>query len=305
MESPMQGSKSRSVDIADCDEQTFIRFSQYAYTGDYVAATSEILLSSFDIDTANIGDTDGNGKGTADTKIGDSLARVSFAPAPEEVIPAPDEVARAPEAVIPIPDIQENWGMGHALASESLWNSSYTSRTPTKKSSKKTKVSVMTEPVEACTQKCVRHCVKLYPAAKIRQTFVDRHYSITSPIFKAQGNSEACENFTEVFLCHARLFVFADKYLITALTGLCLHKLHQTLIEFHFYDERAGDVVELLRYAYSGEGWGDLQALVVHYAACVIRKLQKNEDFIALLGERSSLSAHLIDRLLSDGCPSF
>ncbi len=274
----MQENKMRSVDIADCDEQTFIRFSQYAYTGDYVAATSEILLSSSDIDTANMGNTGVNGKETADTTSGGV-----FTPTDLFALVAP-----APQEVEPTPEVQDDqWGSF------------------TKKTMKKKKKSVMPDLPEPCTNGCEAHCVKPSTAARIWQTFLDRHYSITSPIFKARGNSEACENFIEVFLCHARLFVFADKYLITALTGLCLHKLHQTLIAFHLYDERAGDVVELLRYAYSGEGWGNLQALVVHYAACVIRKLQKNEDFVALLGERSSLSADLIDRLLSDGCLNF
>ena len=35
--------------LQDVDENTFVRFSQYAYTEEYIAATSDILTDSFTI----------------------------------------------------------------------------------------------------------------------------------------------------------------------------------------------------------------------------------------------------------------
>lgn len=50
---PMLEAKEKCALLEDIDDDTFVRFSQYAYTGDYIAADPEILLHSSAIATTH------------------------------------------------------------------------------------------------------------------------------------------------------------------------------------------------------------------------------------------------------------
>jgi hypothetical protein len=79
--------------------------------------------------------------------------------------------------------------------------------------------------------------------------------------------------------------------------------LQRTLAEFTLYDERIGDIINLLRYSYSNttdrsESIDDLRLLVVHYSACVVEDLSRSNEFQLLLeevGERGHMG-HLQER---------
>jgi hypothetical protein len=133
----------------------------------------------------------------------------------------------------------------------------------------------------------------------LRQSFHERQY-ITSSEPKStmlelclpKENSKPEQDFTPVFLAHARLYTFACMRLIDPLKRLALHKLHQTLLKFKLYDRRVGDVVELARYAYDhGQDRKpdgtieDLRKLVVEYIACDVSIIGKHEAFAPLLQE--------------------
>ncbi|KAI9888788.1 MAG: hypothetical protein M1814_006293 [Vezdaea aestivalis] len=133
--------------------------------------------------------------------------------------------------------------------------------------------------------------------------FKDRNSTAFTSTFQPHPNSKAREKYTEVFLCHARLYDFADNYDIQPLRQLSLHKLHRTLVEFTLYSERTGDVVELVRYSYSNTAetvsqCDDLRTLVIRYVACVVEDLAKDSEFRSLLREASSISEDLIMHLL-------
>jgi hypothetical protein len=110
--------------------------------------------------------------------------------------------------------------------------------------------------------------------------------------FEPTVNSTSDQDFTPIFLAHARLYTFADMRLIYPLKSLALHKLQQTLIVFRLCKWRVGDVVKLARYAYdqgpdrSKTGSLDeLRQLVVEYMACKVRHIGEHKDFKALLEE--------------------
>jgi len=133
----------------------------------------------------------------------------------------------------------------------------------------------------------------------LRQNFHGRAYLTYSEPktamlerFLPTGNSTPEQDFTPIFLAHARLYTFACMRLIDPLKRLALHKLHQTLLKFKLYDRRVGDVVELARYAYdNGEDRKpdgtieDLRKLVVEYIACEVSTIGKHETFAPLLQE--------------------
>lgn len=107
---------------------------------------------------------------------------------------------------------------------------------------------------------------------------------------------------------HAKVYVFATRYLIPALAQLCLRKLHRDLLQLSFADadpidpcpaetehlgglaaRQAPMVLDLLRYAYTKTTRlepisptsatqlreNELRRLVVHYAACKVKELAR------------------------------
>jgi hypothetical protein len=133
----------------------------------------------------------------------------------------------------------------------------------------------------------------------LRSSFRQRNYLEAGPPnrelidgFEPKPNSAANQDYTPVFLAHARLYTFADMRLIAPLKSLSLYKLHKTLIDFQLYEQRVGDVIQLARYAYDhgpdrSEGGivNELRHLVVEYMACKVDTVGKHRDFKALLEE--------------------
>jgi hypothetical protein len=126
------------------------------------------------------------------------------------------------------------------------------------------------------------------------QTYLTLHEPRTTLLLDRlpQQNSSAEQDFTPVFLAHARLYTFACMRLIDPLKRLALSKLHETLRRFKLYNRRVSDVVELARYAYEhGEDRKsdgtieDLRKLVVEYIACEVSTIGKHEAFALLLQE--------------------
>lgn len=132
--------------------------------------------------------------------------------------------------------------------------------------------------------------------ALLRESFNHREYSPTtsgqmfvdSCRIHANGGPE--EDFTRVFLGHARLYVLAEKYGVEHLKKLVLHKIHKTLVSFTLHETRIGDVVELAQYIYSTENIPDqdqqideLRALVVFYMVCEMDVLSGSEKFLSFL----------------------
>jgi hypothetical protein len=108
----------------------------------------------------------------------------------------------------------------------------------------------------------------------------------------SSSNTNAKQDFTPVFLAHARLYTFADFNLVAPLKALALHKLHHTLVSFRLYHARIGDVIELAKYAYNNnhnrkeDGTVDsLRELVVEYIAREIDFIGKSQEWEELIEE--------------------
>ena len=113
-----------------------------------------------------------------------------------------------------------------------------------------------------------------------RQPVVRRgHMNIPPP----RKNLNKSENYTEVFLCHARLYVFADLQDIQELKALALDELHALLAIFDLYEERTGDIVSLLRYAYanSGQCWPgeSLRGILTNFVGVEMDVLMRDREF--------------------------
>ena len=114
-------------------------------------------------------------------------------------------------------------------------------------------------------------------------------------------NNHHEEDYSEVFLGHARLYVFADKYDIEDLKVLAREELHATLaVVFTMYRQRTSDIVALLRYVYANtaetkSGVEDLRSLMTGYIGAEIETLIKDKDLEALMSEDPSMLAHIME----------
>jgi hypothetical protein len=145
----------------------------------------------------------------------------------------------------------------------------------------------------------------------LRQSLHDHLYSTettrTSSAVRCEvrPNSNPTEDYTTVFLSHAQLYLFAEKWDIKSLKTLALFKLHKTLTSFTLYPVRRPDVVALLRYSFSTnhtpdlvDTVDDLRSLVMLFAVCEVENLIHCPDFLSLIGEGGQLAQHLIQMLM-------
>lgn len=131
----------------------------------------------------------------------------------------------------------------------------------------------------------------------LKEAFLLHKYAVpetsnhsTSP----RANLGPAEDYTEVFLSHARVYVFAEKYEIQPLKALAINQLHGTLALFTLYNERIGDIVALLRYSYANtadleDGTKQLREMLMHYVGTEMEILIKADEFTELLEEGGAL----------------
>lgn len=110
--------------------------------------------------------------------------------------------------------------------------------------------------------------------------------------FKPFSNVTDDQDFTPVFLGHARLYVIADKYCIKALKELVLFKLHTTLKDFTLFPRRIGDLVKLIQFVYNEDNTrggskqiDPLRQLVTRHMTTVLKDVAMDSAFLGLLLE--------------------
>lgn len=113
-------------------------------------------------------------------------------------------------------------------------------------------------------------------------------------------NTDHEEDYSEVFLSHARLYLFADKYDIEKLKVLAMEELHATLAVFTMYQQRTGDVIALLQYIYANtaetkSGVDDLRSLMTEYIETEVESLIRNKDLEGLMSEDASMLAGIME----------
>ena len=113
------------------------------------------------------------------------------------------------------------------------------------------------------------------------------HQEVIS-IDSTRANLSANENYTEVFLSHARLYVFAEKYDIQLLAKLALKNLHDTLALYTLHRERSQDIVDLLGYVYANTSelpWSqeNLRTVLKDYIGREMNTLMRSKEFRELI----------------------
>lgn len=210
------------AELEDIDEQTFVRFCEYAYTGDYT-------------------------------------------PTQRHHIPAASTHDQAETS----------------LSTEHFFG------TPKKKKGKGTALFSSFEIADNSCDQCGRGAI---PKQILWDNFKRRDYLVVSPKSQPSEKLEECDT----FLCHARVYVFADKYDIANLRILALDKLHQLLCGFKVAESQMGAIVDLIRYSYSNDNTKDneaghtrdsLRSMVAEFAVCHFEIIVKDNSFLELMGE--------------------
>lgn len=271
----------------DVSKETFERFAQFAYTGDYSIPKTEKRKRTAEkkkeavTNISTLYAFNGIRRGDRAENIVEQYHGL-MEPTYEDVPPVP-ELIPGDE-----PETEMSYDAWRSLA---LKNN--------KKKKGKTKV--------------VCEFALDYPSESVLFTKRDKYPGHRSPVYSADFHSlsfpllaprnhyeKTCDpveefdrdqDYSNVFLSHASLYVLGDFRLIDSLKALALFKLHKTLCSFQLDEEHARDIVDLARYAYSEEGGGDasdkefggLRGLVCHYMATNAVVLSRSEEFMEFL----------------------
>ena len=118
----------------------------------------------------------------------------------------------------------------------------------------------------------------------------DKYLQSSSSLRLPRQNVDAAEDYTNVFLSHARVYVFADQYDVQGLKSSALKELHLALAHYVLYPDRTGDIIALIRYIYSNtaesvSGVEDLRSVLKEYMSCEMDTLMKDSAFKELMFE--------------------
>ncbi|KIW11513.1 hypothetical protein PV08_10814 [Exophiala spinifera] len=273
----------------DIDEDTFLHFLEFAYTGEYTVPPPEVIPEP----VKDIPDKPDESP-PAEEFTESSPEDPQPDPADELIeVPAP-ESADYPEAEpepVPAEDIWNghDWGWGHA-----------------KKKKEKSKKKWFDDPSPEVPED--QHAqVQTRNKAKIRSDLwlefeASAHVKKITP-WSPYVNVEPCEDCSVVFLCHAKLYVFSDRYTIPPLRDLVLQKLRLTLSRYNLFESRTEDVVQLVGYTYRNTmdmspEMDKLREVVMDYLVCHVETIAKDKKFLKLLEGLGALARDLVLKLL-------
>ncbi|TGO52729.1 hypothetical protein BCON_0136g00250 [Botryotinia convoluta] len=244
----------------DVSKETFERFVQFAYTGDYTVPVPVSKMRVEDIpDSLDMWNW---GPKTSKKKKKKRGTGPLFEIPPPEPAPAPPELAEPAEPALTLASTKLDSKV------EEFWfprRFRYLERTSIKFAAD------------------FKHLT--FPLLAVRNNY--------DKICEPNEQFDPEKSYSNVFISHAALYILGDFRLIDSLKALALYKLHKTLCVFQLSNENIKDVIDLTRYVYAEEGGeegsggeiGALRSLVCHYMAMNALVLSLDDGFMDLLGE--------------------
>ncbi|KAL9621054.1 MAG: hypothetical protein Q9160_004439 [Pyrenula sp. 1 TL-2023] len=258
--------------LDDIDSETFVRFSEYAYTGCYTNPVPDIIVARAGEEDPNIEeDENGNYVKVKQWPNSELASLPFFTPWHRE-----QPTTAIPE---PVENEEEKWGLSKARSKKEL----------------KARFLKFEEPPEAKP-----------PAKRERlwQNFRKPLQNKAPPSLYTEPR-ESWNDYTGILLCHAQVYVLADKYQIDPLAKLAVKKLQCVLSKMMLHNEELTSVTKLLEYTYSHTVDRDdnkldmLRELIIHYSACIIEFLDRDEGFRELLENEGAIGRDLIRKMLA------
>ena len=253
----------KGVTPKDADKDTFVRFIEWAHKGFYTPAEN----TAVEIVSPR------TSRGQNDEEVVTSTQETFYfsqwnakATAPEVEYDAPAEALEA----------------GPEPAEDSEWLKPMPSNKKGKKSKQAVDWDFPPQQIKIDTLQRKKKALK--------EAFINRRYTVRQDVLQIpppRPNQSPKEDYTEVFLAHARLYVFANEYEIEPLKVLALEELHATLAVYTLHLARTKDIIALLRYVYakSREGAEDMRTLMTQYVGYEMDTLMDDEDFKHLIIE--------------------
>ncbi|KAH0496124.1 hypothetical protein TgHK011_003503 [Trichoderma gracile] len=268
----MREAKEQCVSWEDTDEKTFIRFGEWAYTGDYTPGEPEILLDASQVATSQHDSAD--------------------VPQEQSMVSSLRLALDLSNEDLAGPSTHCNgyaWGYStHQYACTICKVLHYPSSCP--------KCRVHRN--SFCAE-CLKGPAMTSTTHRMMYKFESNdEYASQVAIQTPRVNEDRCEDFTEVFLSHARLYVLADKYDIPELRQICLHYLHATLITFNLYEDSVEDVINLVKYSFKNTVEKDkLRNLLVQYCGCFTKEMTKSALFQDLVAECPEFGSEMMKEI--------
>ncbi|PIA97956.1 hypothetical protein CB0940_05372 [Cercospora beticola] len=257
-----------SIALDRVDADTFSRFVEYLYTGDYAAAKPKARVQSVESSAAENSDEE-------PTPASSNSGRDGHDESCSEHIDAGTFWGTRHECTCGFEGgksgLEVQFGAQPAPPSFS-WGA-FEPAPPAKPNKKKQKKPEdQRPPISAKAQAWEAFKALTWPLAK---------KEAKGPEYFARPN-EAGEDYSEVLLSHARLHIFACVYDIGRLQALTLRNLHKTLVAFTIFDDCAQDVGELLEYCHCpfvNHAANKLPEMVDQYVACNMGNLMGDSLF--------------------------
>ncbi|KAF2669824.1 hypothetical protein BT63DRAFT_454006 [Microthyrium microscopicum] len=256
LRNPMAEANTKTVTWPDTEPETFVRFSQFLYTGDYV--------SPF-------------------------LIQIPEAEKPESDIPDKQSIPLAEPTSLHGIGINPN--LYRLLKDSCQTCGNFTDC----KECRKQRQDIHNEYLKSKYGKSAIATPKdptNINLARLRRNFESKDYCARLP---REDYLEPCDkvpdivpsrDYKPVLLGHARMYVLADKYGVDPLKGLAVSKLHKFLLKLKQSKYQVEDVVELIEYIYmnTADTVGErLRKLVVEFVVCEEHVMGTNEGFLGLL----------------------
>ena len=240
------------AELKEVDEGTFVRFIQWAYNGYYDAG--EFKIDSPGLDSALL-----------EEKMAGNPCREDLVSAGPTMMEEPivrDESAWREEPETFVDD----------------WSNPLDTEEYTRKKKKKKGIVEWTHNNDGASSRSRQ---------ALKKSFINRQPTVRQQVVSIcppRPNQASNEDYTEVFLSHARVYIFAEEYDIQLLKALALDELHITLQNFYLSPERTNDIITLLRYVYANtgesvDGVEDMRTVLIHYVGFEMDNLMKNNGF--------------------------
>jgi hypothetical protein len=281
--------EERCALIEDVEEETFVRFIEFMYTNDYAVPDPDLDFTSIEEAPAE------------ETPVCEETPTWADAPATEEA-PAIEEP--------PLEDTTAyGWEPAELVedpAAEEFFNSNKMKQKG-REEIQPTKANEWCEDAEVAFQADDRSFNfgnnKRNNKQRMWSKFQKKAVQQTCAVWEPRPNFSPSENYKQVFLCHAQMYVLSDRYSIGPLRELCMQKLRLTLSKYKLFNARISDIVELVRYTYDHtmeheQGMDKLRSLVLDYVVCHVETIVKHSAFIEMLQERGVLGKDLVLKML-------
>jgi hypothetical protein len=261
--------------LDDVEADTFVGFCEFAYTGDYRSRITEQEPEVVTDDPAPIQ----REEAPEDTALGwEEPSALVMGEAPAAEAPVEEVLAEdAPVAEAPAEEAPAEWG-------------GYWGRGRPEKKKYRTQATQI---------------------ERIWKDFLNLTYEDPPCLVSDEqatlvnGDNASVHQTTISLLYHAKIYVFAEKYLIDNLRVLCLRKLHAALRDFDLTSQTSGLILEVLEFAYAQterkESRDDeLRMLLIHYAACKGKILKQNPSLRSLLEANGEMACDLLYKQWGD-----